>query len=351
MDLPLLANFVNLGLILFCTSSTPPREPKELAILTDGTVVHGHLACGSDGLFLSAHSSGYVRIPLRSIREIRVVGKSDISVESHPAHTLVFWGNESLSGWVQSIDSQTTSIRMSVGELLEVPRYLIASIIHMRDEVVGLSDDFEEDAVSSRYLVGASLSEEQSNTGQRTCRLQRSGDSVTIKLAGSVGSGLFEVWYYDSYENRNDVEWICEYAFRSPSQERRLQVLLGWAADSYGLITPDGLSFAVRRIVRRAGWNLLRLRFSPKQMTLMVGRAVLGSAKVNLGYLHSIQFRIRQVRGPRQVVRSDSPLSAYVDDLRITQFVGHVIPWQPSVDQDDLRLINGDQLFGSPERQ
>jgi hypothetical protein len=338
--------FVNISLLVLLPQFASAAAADEQAILADGRAVSGRLQIdpAAGVVFRAADGQTW---PARLVRKIIAAPTERTAPGSSPAHRVSFWGNESLSGTVRSIDRDTVNLHTPAGDQLSVPRYLVCKIEHFQGDAVVFRDDFEHDQPARQAGGSAQRDSAEAAAGRWSFRLAKSHDTLEYKLPEPIGSGWLEVRFFDAGDVRPGIEWLCELEFESSTGIRTLQVLLGWWAESYGLATPHGPSLPVQRLARRAGWNRLGVRFKPGRIVVLIDEAVLTHADAELGFLQSVRFLVRPDADAGGA--ADGKPVGYVDDLQIAETIGTVSARQPAPDADDVVLTSGDQLFGRIE--
>jgi hypothetical protein len=349
VDFHLSPIFVNLSLLVLAIPVPIPMGRDERAILADREPVAGRLEIDpAVGLAFRATEGG-TPWPIRTIRKVENVGHHAIAPGTSPAHRLYLWGNESLSGTVQSFDGNVVQLKTPAGDVLAVPVYLIAKIEHFQGNAVILREDFERDSPLGRFGGDAKRGSEQAASGEWSLSLTKPGDSLEFRLPDPIASGWVETRFFDSGASAPERQWFFELEFDSKAGVRTLQVLLGWDADSYGLATPQGPSFPVQRLARRTGWNRIGISYSAASTTVLVNEAVLTHRDVGVGLLRAVRFVVRPAPGAEGPAREVKDLAGYVDDLQMAATIALAPDRQPTRDQDDVLLVSGDQLFGHVE--
>jgi hypothetical protein len=349
VDFHLSAIFVNLSLLVFTIPVESPQSPDERAILADREPVSGRLEIDSALGLVFRPTDGGPPLPVRTIRKVVHAGPRQIAPGTSPAHRLFFWGNESLSGTIQSIDGETVQLKTPAGDVLPVPVYLISKIEHFQGNAVILREEFEDESAAGQFVGDAKRGDARAASGKWSLNLRKPGDAVEYRLPDPIASGWVEARFYDSGAIQPGPQWFCEFEFDSKAGVRQLQILLGWDADSYGLATPQGPSFPVQRLARRTGWNRIGLSYSAESTAVLVNDAVLTHRDVGVGSLRLVRFVVRPSPDAEDPALAREEPAGHVDDLQIAATIASAAERQPTRDQDDVMLTSGDQLFGHIE--
>jgi hypothetical protein len=340
--------FVNLILSVFVHQDDRAMAWNERAIQLDKDPVLGRLQKDAGNGWVFRSSAGEL-LPVEHIRRIENMAPPRILTGTSPAHRLHLWGTESLSGVIQSLEGGHLKLGTLGNNPLSVPIAVVQRIVHFQGDAVVLRDDFEQ-AEWPRQLAGEShRSREQVASGDWSLRITAPGDNLEYRLPDPLPSGWFETRFWDSGELRNSPQWYCEFDFDSKVGIRTLQVILGAAAESYALATPQGPSLPVQRIARRRGWSRLAMRFATDRITILIDDAVLTHRAVGVGSLQAVRIAVRAGDEADANQPKASEWFGCIDDLQIAAGLALVAERQPARDQDDLLLANGDQLFGRIE--
>jgi len=336
--------FVNLSLLVLMLTTGPTARADEHAILLDKEPVPGRLRFDSSGDLIFQATENQTVLPVRVIRKVENPGRPKIAPGTLPALRLSLWGTESISGNVQSIEDDWVQLETPAGDRLRVPLFLISKIEHAHGAAVFLRDDFESDQPLRRLSGTAAIDRDRAATGRGSGRLAKPGDLIEYRLPQPVASGWLEARFLDSAQTEGKSTWFCELEFDSRMGMRTLRVTFGWDGECYGLESPQGPSLQVQRLSRREGWSRLGVRFSADTTSVLLDDAVLTHRDVGFGSLKTIRFGVRS--GEEADPAELSGLTGYVDDLQVAADIATSVERQPTAEEDDVLLVNGDQLFG-----
>ena len=212
-------------------------------------------------------------------------------------------------------------------------------------EVQVFQDGFEALDVSAWKEVGEpSLAESPKLVGSRALRLPAGGSGVTYRIADPIGSGRLEVAFFDDGRVVAGQRWFVDLTFRGPGGDVWVRPLLGWDEETLAVQTsPDGPALPVQKLTRRSGWHRLSVRFGPDRTDLAVDGFELAHGHAPTGPLLEIRLATQNLgAGP-----PPEGLAAFADDLRLSRVVEPVGGLASDPDQDEVRLVGGDQLFGA----
>jgi hypothetical protein len=341
--------FVNLILVVLVGTNVREGIPDERAIQLDKDAVSGRLEHDAQLGWIFRGTDGEA-IALRHIRRVENAAPLSIPSGTSPAHRVYLWGNESLSGVVESIDLGQIHFDMPAAHRIHIPLATVQRIVHFQGDAVVFRDDFEGDESLRKVKGQSQRSEGRAASGEWSLRFAAPGDAVEYPITDPVVSGWFESRFWDSGAVRSSVQWSCELDFESQAGIRTIQVILGANAESYALATPQGPALPVQRIARRPGWNRLAVRFSTERFTLLVNDAVLTHRAIGIGSLRSVRFQVRTAEDPEAPKAEEPEWFGFIDDVQIATSLLAAVERQPARDQDDVLLANGDQLFGAIDR-
>jgi len=335
--------FVNLSLLVSALT-TVSEPPNEQAITTDAGAVAGRLERDDKAEFVF-RAPDRSALPLREIRKVVRLTPSPVPSRGSPAHRITFWGDESLSGTIESLDATAIHLHTPSGERLAVPRYLVSKIEHFVGDAVIVRDDFESADTPRRITGEPQRTTRQAVSGQSSLCLTKQGDAVEYALADPIGRGWIELRFWDSGQPLAGLEWVCELAFDSRSERRVVQVFFAWDAESYGIATPDGPALPVQRLARRRGWRRFAAHLAPNRITMLIDDGVLTHGDAALGRLRSLRLALRATDDVGARVDGAEPV-VFVDDVQIAASVAVATERLPTQRHDDVLLVTGDQVFG-----
>ena len=348
VDSQLLPIFVNITIAVSIISLGIDQPAQERAILLDREPVTGQLEI-HPALGVVFRGPDELLLPARQIRRVEAISPPAILPGTSPAHRVHLWGNETLSGQVHAIDGTMLQLNSSVGERVKVPLYLVNKITHFRGDAVLIRDDFEGDLPLRQLAGSAQLDDRTVSSGRQAVRLAKAGDELEYHLARPIGAGWVEARVFDSGETDPALQWVCELEFESRGGPRAIGIILGWTEESYGLATPQGPSLQVQHIARKRGWSRLGVRFAPDRTTILIDEAVLTHRSLSAGSLRAVRFLVQTTEDAAEAAAKKADIAGFVDDLQIAATTGSSAERQPTPDQDDILLANGDQLFGRVE--
>ena len=131
--------------------------------------------------------------------------------------------------------------------------------------------------------------------------------------------------------------------FKAATGPASLQVVPGWespflAVRSRGAAPP----LAIQRLERSEGWHQLVVRFGPDRTAVSIDGNELAFGDGPGGPLTGLAL-VAEAPGRA----SEAVATAVFDDLRLSRFAEPLGPLEREVRQDELRLISGDQIFGT----
>ena len=258
--------------------------------------------------------------------------------------------DQRISGQLRGLDR--TAVRLEGGpggRDVEIRRSGAIGIRQRPGESLVLIEGFESLDGSRWNGVGTPRLEDGTKlSGERSLRLEPDGTAITTRLAEPVGRGRFEMAFRDGGAVAARSDWMVDFLFRGEGGPETIKAILGWSEESLAVQSSGGrFSLAVQRLARKPGWHRLELRFGPDAAELAVDGDSLAHGKGPSGPL--VEIRIGSaVRG--LVARPASGAFAFVDDLRLVRFATGLSTDEVDPGQDEVRLVGGDQVFGSLAR-
>jgi hypothetical protein len=231
---------------------------------------------------------------------------------------------------------------------IEVARPGVQAVVQRPGEARVFGDGFAQ-LDPSRWTVGGKpevQAEARSTVGRRGVRLPAVGASLRHRLSEPLGSGRLELSFCDLGPLVAAGQWTLELTFRGPAGPASLRVLLGWAEESLAVESPAGPSLAVQRLSRSPGWHRLTLRFGPEQTEIAVDGKELAHGRGPSGPLDTIVLETR----PGGSTAPPSDLAALVREIQLVRFAEPPASLEIDPSQDEVRLVTGDQLYGTIRR-
>jgi hypothetical protein len=263
---------------------------------------------------------------------------------SAPFHVLLGAGGR-LSG--RLLEVTASEIRFAEGpsdKPFTVARGGAVAVVQRPGEALVVFEPFDTLLGRGWSLTGeAEIDADERASASKSLKLPSHGASVTLKLPEPIGSGRFEVSYYDGEEVVAGCRQLVDLSFRLPSHELApIRVILGWNDETLAVESPQGPALAVQRLSRRKGWHRLGIQFGPERLDIQVDNEVLAHGNGPTGPLSEIRLAT-------EVLRNGKPSSnqnARFDDLQLVRIASP--PGRLNVDpsQDEARMITGDQTFG-----
>jgi hypothetical protein len=254
-----------------------------------------------------------------------------------------------ISGVLRGISDR--AVRLAVpwqATEIEVARPGVQAVIQRPGEARVFADGFSQ-IDAAQWTVGGNpevQAQAKGTAGGRGVRLPAAGASLRHSLSEPLGSGRLELSFADPGTRAAAGQWTLGLTFRGPSGPATLRVILGWAEESLAVESPAGPSLAVQRLVRSPGWHRLMLRFGPEQTEIAVDGKELAHGKGPSGPLDAFALETRWTgsTGP-------SPdLAGLVGEVQLVRFAEPPASLEIDPSQDEVRLVMGDQLYGTIRR-
>lgn len=329
----------------------PPSRPAdqgggESIVGPDGARIPGRIQADAALGFLFVPDQGGA-VPLATVGEVRNDEQAQAGepAEAVPPFQVLLGLDQRISGKLGEVGA--TVVRLSDGpshEPVSINRAGTLALIQRPGEAQVLRDDFETLALDRWTLTGEpELSAESRLSGSLGLLLPVGGASVTHHLAEPVDSGTLEIAFRDGAVRVARQRWFVDLAFRDGDELQPIRAVLGWNEETPAVESPRGPTLNVQRLIRRPGWHRLVVRFGPKRTDLAVDGDELAHGEGVAGPLAEVRLATEPVGDAEAPGR----LAVHLDDLRIFRLVEPAGPPEVDPSQDSVRLITGDQLFGS----
>ncbi len=185
---------------------------------------------------------------------------------------------------------------------------------------------------------------------RKSLRIPSGGASISRKLDEPLAAGRLELAYHDDGLVAPGLRWSIDLAFKGPSETSVLRVIPGWADESLAVEMPGFPALAIQPLARTPGWHRFVLRFNPENTEISVDGKVLAHGKTPAGQLISIAIASASTATPAKAPEDPKTPVCFIDDLQLTRFTQPSATVELDVNQDEGRLVVGDQLFGEVQK-
>ena len=180
--------------------------------------------------------------------------------------------------------------------------------------------------------------------GSKALALPARGAAVTLQVADPVGSGRFEVAFHDPGGTAPGHQWFVDLLFRGADRPESIRMVLDAGLENLGVQSSGGPALSVQLLARKPGWHRLSVRFGPETEVAVDGNE-LAHGRGPVGPLVEVRLAHRAAAVGAEPV-ADSGLTIGFDDLRLARVAEPVGNLEIAPRVDDVRLIDGDQVFG-----
>lgn len=264
---------------------------------------------------------------------------------AYPPFRLELGLGQRISGRLGSVDEVGARlVESSAGGTIVLARPGVHAVVQRLGEVQVFDDDFE--AIDHhRWDQGGDpeIVDEPRLAKEHSLRIPAGVASLTCRLPEPIGSGRLEVAFHDTGAIAPGQQWFADLMFRDPNGPETVRAILGWSEESLAVESPGGPALAVQRLERKPGWHRLSVRFGPEQLEIAVDGNDLAHGKGPSGPLLEVRLASYQPG-------KDPPpegLAGHFDDLRLVRFAEPVGGLEVDAAQDEVRLVGGDQIFGT----
>ncbi|MEW4566575.1 hypothetical protein AB1L88_01780 [Tautonia sp. JC769] len=327
-----------------------PPGGRESAELRDGQRVSGQLSTSPDGLIVFQPDSGDSPIPVERIARLQGLGAEEPAArraeESQP-FLLSIGFDQRLSGRLLAVDEQ--AIAMTLGpddQPVTIDRRAVSSLIQRPGEAQVFLDRFEgADPLEPWTLEpGAAVAPREDDDGS-FLELQPAGSQARLSLPEPVDAGRFECSFYWEGERVAGHRWFADLIFDGPNGEEVTRVVLGWRDEFPSVESRGGPEIVVQPLILEPGWHRLVVRFGPGRTLLTIDGNELGRGGGPRGSLLAVRFQAEASRDAGDA----GEVVARVDDLHVIRSFEPTNSPEIDPTQDELRLVSGDQIWGSVE--
>jgi hypothetical protein len=329
------------SLAVLAATGTP--APGETLTRADGRRVAGRLVAEGSGVGFRPQN-GDQPVDLETGSEVTFQPSFRDRVPGPPPFRFEIGADQRISGRLGGVDRGAGLLLDGPGgAAVKVARGALRSVVQRPGEVQVFQDGFESLDDPQWVEVGEpALDREPRLLGERSLRIAAGGTALTHRLGEPLVAGKLELAYYDTGASAAGNQWFADLFFRGPAGPESVRAVLGWSEESLAVESSGGLSLAVQRLARKAGWHRLTVRFGPERTEVSVDGDELAHGKGPAGPLLEVRLA-SYVSGKSPV---PAGLAGHVDDLRLARFAEPAASVELDPTQDEARLTSGDQLFG-----
>jgi hypothetical protein len=278
------------------------------------------------------------------LREARDASAGGPAATGLPPFQLMVGEAARLSGSIRALTK--TELRWAPGWQageVAMPRGCVQAIVQRPGEARVLADGFETIDAARWSVTGTPATAERPRLEEgRSLRLPAEGASLSHNLEEPLSAGRLDLAFHDDGTVFPGRECTLEPIFRGPTGPTPIRIILGWSEESLGVETPSGPTLQIQRLARVPGWHRLTMRFGPGEIEISVDGKELAHGRAPGGPLCAIRLATRTT----EAAATGQPPSAYFDDLRLSRFAEPPGSLEIDVNQDEARLLVGDQIFG-----
>ena len=323
--------------------ATPTRPRLESIAGADGQARHGRISGDPKAGFRFEPTDGGPAVGLEKAGVVTIDGPKVDATSGYPPMRVLLGLDQRISGRMGAVDGG--SVRLDDGpggSAVAVVRAGAVALTQRPGEALVIQDGFEAIDPGRWAEVGdAATVADPHLAGERALRLDAGGSAVTCRLAEPVGSGRLEVAFHDSGKIVAGQQWFVDLLFRGPNGPETVRLVLDGAEESLAVQTTGGHALAVQRLARKPGWRRLGVRFGPFT-ELAVDGDELAHGRGPGGPLVEIRLANRSLLdGP-----PPAGVAVSFDDFRLVRLAEPVVGLEVAPGVDDVRLVDGDQVFG-----
>ena len=321
----------------------PAQARHESVPRTDGDPIYGKVTGDAKTGFTFTPIKDGKPFPLREAGTVEFDGPSADAMRGYPPMRVILGLEQQVSGKLGTVDDQVVRLEDGPsGKPVVTLRGGAVALSQRPGEALVYQDGFESLDQAHWAQVGEpSIVAEPHLVGSRSLALPAGGSAVTYRLNEPVGSGRLELAFHDPGTSSPGLQWFIDLLFRGPDGDQSVRVVIDWGEESLAVLSSGKHSLAVQRLARQAGWHRLEARFGPRTEIAIDGLE-LAHGRGTDGPLVEIRLANR-VSGDRPAPPGSL---VHFDDFRLLRLAEPVGGQEVTPQTDDVRLVDGDQLFG-----
>ena len=311
----------------------------------DGGTTVGRLVGDARAGFRFEPASGGPSTPLDAAGVITFDGPASDPAGFPPVRVELGLGQR-ISGRLGRADDATIQLEDGPGGArVEVVRAGASALAQRPGEALVVRDGWETlDAERWASIGEPEIVASPRLEGGKALSLPAKGAAITYHLTDPVASGRLEVAFHDPGGMATGHQWFVDLLFRGGEGAETVRMILDGGEESLGIQSSGGSALGVQRLARKPGWHRLSVRFGP-ETELAVDGDELAHGRGPGGPLVEIRLAHRTVNVGLEPP-PDTDLAVGFDDLRLVRVAEPVGNLEVATQVDDVRLIDGDQIFG-----
>ncbi|QEH36767.1 hypothetical protein OJF2_53520 [Aquisphaera giovannonii] len=318
------------------------ERPGEVLERAGQRGLDGRLAGDPRSGFSFIPEGGRAPIPLKAGAVVAFRPTAETPSAIPPPFRVRVGESASLSGTIRELGEDRVAIRVPWQPAdVRIVRRAVQSIVQRSGEAKVFADSFER--IEPSRWAARGRAELRSAAEGRGVRLAAPGSSLLHRLAEPLASGRLDVAFLDDAAIAPGRRWTADLTFRGPAGPASVRVVLGRDEESLAVECPDGPALAVQRLARVRGWRRLSIRFGPEQTEISVDGRELAHGKGPSGPLEAFAFR---AEGPEEGKGAGEP-AGLIGGVQLVRFAETPASLEIDPSQDEVRLVVGDQLYGS----
>jgi hypothetical protein len=286
---------------------------------------------------------GEPAVPLELAGVVTFDGPGADSSSGYPPMRVLLGLDQQLSGRLGTVDDR--SIRLEEGpggSIVVIARGGAVALMQRPGEALVLQEGFEAlDPARWSHVGEPEVVEQPKLAGSKSLSLPSGGSAVTCRLVDPVTSGRFEIAFHDPGRMVSGQQWFIDLLFRGSGGDESVRMVLDVGEESLAVSSTGEHALAVQRLARRPGWHRLGVRFG-SETELAVDGDELAHGRGRGGPLVEIRLANVTLGNPEAA----KGLAIQFDDLRLVRLAEPVGGLEVSPHVDDVRLVDGDQVFG-----
>ncbi|HTU21055.1 MAG TPA: hypothetical protein VMG10_23585 [Gemmataceae bacterium] len=316
-----------------------PLSSAEEAWRSDGQRLLGNLTL-DDGQLRFQPTKGAALTPTKLTR-IRFAEGRPTPFRAGGGRRVRLWDGEQITGQILELNKETLRLRTAWAARLELPRDAVASIEPLPGWQTILDENFRNDLKAFTMTGNPARTDAEDGTAAKALVLRASGQSLTYSLKNALSAGRVGVNFREQGK-ASGARWTMELLFQQGESARRVTVTFAGDGEHYRVDAGE-LAGTARMVARTPGWHRLIVQFRKQSLRLTCDEDVLW---YNLE--DGPGGRLRRVTIACQRVPENETLRGAVawTELCIERAVVEHPPPPAETDQDTVRLLDDDQLFG-----
>jgi hypothetical protein len=324
---------------LLAALSGPPSTCADEAWRTDGQRLHGQLTLNGGELHFKPTAGA--DLSLADIKRYRFAEKDLPPFRVGAGRRVMLRDGERITGQLLGLSKEKLVLHTAWAARLELPRDAVASVDPLPGWRTVVDEDFHDGLKAFSTTGDPGLTKAEADAEAKAVILRAIGQTLTYTRPQSLAAGRVGV-NFEEKEPASGARWSLEMLFQQGQRSRRLSVVVAGEGDQYAVETA-ALEGTARKVARTPGPHRVLVQFSKQAL-----RVTCDDEALWYNLEEGPGLPLTRVTMQCQRLAAERPVQGAIAWSEFCLERAVVEHPRPPVEgeQDEVRLLDDDQLFG-----